>query len=500
MITFGDLKNYFQDERFKLIVVADGEPYVSRVTQQGVVTEIPAGGVAVALDPIARATDALYIARAKNEEERSVLNEEGKLLVGNADGNYLLKRLFIDEQDMMNYYYGFSNQTLWPLCHVAFEEPIISEEWYAGYKKVNTAFAQSIQEEIDGKTLVWIHDYQLTLVPSLLKKRENVTLGMFWHIPWPTWEIFRILPYKKEILESLLSCDFLAFHRRYHVRNFLLTVERELEARIDQETQQIYYKNHVTTVRSLPLGVDIDVIKSLVRKEEEDSPLALTIRKLLGIEEEKGHPLDWYFNRYKVIFGVDRLDYTKGIRHRLKALDRFFEKNPTYIGRAVYLAILAPSRELIPSYKAVRKEAKRLALEINAKYGTKDWKPIHLIHTLFKREDVLNFYRKADVCVVTPLDDGMNLVSKEFVIASSMSSDPGMLVLSQFAGSAIDLSSSLIVNPYHLEDVADAIKKGLEMGTLEKNKKIKQMADMLEEKNVYEWAENFLRGAVETGR
>jgi len=500
MFTFSDLKNFFKNQDYKLIIAADGESYTSILKKEGMVSEVPAGGVAVALDPIARATSALYIARAKNAEEKAALDKNDTMLVGNADGNYILKRLFFDEKDIDNYYYGFSNQTLWPLCHVAFQEPLLSYEWFKGYKKINQRFADAIKEEKNGKTFVWLHDYQLALVPSLLGRQKDRVIGMFWHIPWPTWEVFRILPFKKEILESLLCCDILGFHRGYQVRNFLDTVERELEVRIDQETQKVYYNNHVTIVKSMPLGIDIDVVRSLVRKEEEETPLAKTMREMLGFEEEKEHPLDWYFKKYKVIFGVDRLDYTKGIPHRLQALDRFFEKNSEFIGKVVYLGIIAPSREMISSYKQVRKESKELANAINAKYETEDWKPIHQIHALFKREDVLNFYRKADVCVVTPLDDGMNLVSKEFVIASSMSPDPGMLVLSQFAGSSIDLTEALIVNPYDIEQVADGIKKAMQMGKEEKIKRIKKMAEMLEENNVYQWGYNFLREALQTVR
>jgi trehalose 6-phosphate synthase len=500
MIGSGDIKDVLRSSDFKLIIAADGEAVTSIVKDGKVVSSSPAGGVSVALDPIARITDALYIARAKNADERKALDSEDKMLVGDAGGSYTLKRLFFDEKDFNDYYYGFANQTLWPLCHVAFEEPRFSDEWYKGYKKINQQFAEAIREEIEGKTLIWIQDYQLSLVPALLGKPKDTITAMFWHIPWPTWEVFRILPYKKEILTSLLTCDFLAFHRAYQARNFLATVERELETRIGIETQKVHFNNNVTQVKSYPLGIDIDVIRSMVHKEEEETVLSKTIRDLLGIEGVKPHRLDWYFSEYKVIFGVDRLDYTKGIAHRLEALDRFFEKNPQYIGKAVYLGIMAPSREVISSYEAVRREAKALEHQINLKHKKDGWKPIHLIHDLFSREDVLNFYRQADVCLVTPLDDGMNLVSKEFIVASSLSADPGMLVLSQFAGSATDLSQALIVNPYDIEEVSKAIKAGLEMERSEKLARIKQMMINLEEKNVYEWAYNNLRDALNTTR
>jgi trehalose 6-phosphate synthase/phosphatase len=514
MVNFSDLKHFFKEQNYNLIVLADGEPVVSALDKgtagraSRIVTKSVAGGVSVALDPIARAANAVYIGRAKNDEEHLGLDKDDKMLVGDADGNYLLKRLFFNKQAIDDYYHGFSNQTLWPLCHVAFEEPRFHTSWYEGYKKVNTEFARAAKAEVKknkGKTIVWIHDYQLALVPGTMRHlaspgEKDAIIAMFWHIPWPTWEVFRILPQKKEILMSLLSCDFLAFHRAYQARNFLQTVERELEARIDQEKQQVHFKDHVTTVKSLPLGIDTNAVRTLVRRDEEDTPLIRTIREALGIGEEKPHPLDWYFEKYTVIFGIDRLDYTKGIPQRLQALDRFFEKNPKYIGKVVYLGITAPSREKIPAYKQVKQELKQMTAAINLKYSTRDWKPLHMIHTTFAHEEVLNFYSKAHLCLVTPLDDGMNLVSKEFVIAASLSSDPGMLVLSQFAGSATDLGSSLIVNPYDIEQVADAIKDGIEMKKEERIEKIKHMTEMLDENNGYQWAMNFLREAIVAGR
>lgn len=500
MVAFADLRDLYATQGYNIIIAADGEPVASVMGKDGVMSQVPAGGVAMVLDPIAKATTATYIARAKSEEERKPLDRNGKMMVGNADGNYILKRLFINEEDLEGYYLGFSNQTLWPLCHVAFEEPQFKTEWFEQYKKVNRIYAEAIMQEMrgDDKSFVWIHDYQLVMVPSMIERKKNTVIGMFWHIPWPTWEVFRVLPFKKEILTSMLSSDFLAFHRNYQASNFLDTVERELECRIDRETQQVHYNNHVTTVRSLPLGLDVDVVRNQVHVEEAETPLSATIRKLFGIEEKKEHPLKWYFDKYKVIFGVDRLDYTKGIRQRLQALDKFFEKNPQYIGKVVYLGIIAPSREKIESYKKVRKEAKEMAIAINKKYGTKNWKPLHLLHVLFNREDILNFYHSADICLVTPLDDGMNLVSKEFVIASSLSSDPGMLVLSQFAGSATDLNGAIIVNPYDMDDVADGIRQGLEMKKEEKIDRIKNMAAMLEEKNVYDWGYTFIRDAIQS--
>jgi len=498
MTTLSDLRRFFTSKNSRMIIVSDAETRVSKVLDGQHVVEYPAGGVSVAFDPIAQATGAYYIARARNIEEKKVLNRNGEMTIKGKEGAYTLKRLFFDKKDENNYYFGFSNQTLWPLCHVAFEEPKWTNEWYNSYRRINEEYAKAIKKALDPrkKNFVWINDYQLSLVPQFLGKQKNTTIAMFWHIPWPTWEIFRILPYKTEILKSLLSCDLLAFHRGYQARNFLDTVERELQSRIDRETQTVYHNKTSTKVRNLPMGIDVDVVRSLVDVEERKNGLWNALAQTFDPTEKNHKFLDAYFRKYKVIFGVDRLDYTKGIKHRLEALDRFFEKNPRFIGKAVYLGIIAPSREPIPSYQKVKKEVHELAAKINEKYGTSRWRPIHIIYNVFMRREVINFYNRADVCLVTPLDDGMNLVSKEFVVASALSTDPGMLVLSQFAGSAIDLTNALIVNPYDTEEVALAIKKGLTMPKNERRNRIKQMSRMMDDRNIYDWGIDFIRQAI----
>lgn len=499
MVTREDLTKFFTSLGYKVILAAEGEPRIHRSFGKGVVEVLQAGGVGVALEPIALASEATYITRGRTEEDRKVLDSKHSFHVSTESGSYALKRLFFSENEFHDYYEGFANQTLWPLCHVAFEQPLFHKNWYEAFKRVNQRFADEIRHEMNGKALVWINDYQLGLVPKYLGKHKNTVVAFFWHIPWPTWEVFRILPQKKEILESLLQCDFLAFHRGYQVRNFLDTVSRELEARIDDETGRVYYQGHVTTVMNLPLGIDTDIVKSLIDKEDDDALLDRVIRKVIGIKSSE-KAFDKFFRRHKVIIGVDRLDYTKGLQRRLQALERFFEKYRQYQRKVVYLGILAPSRENIPAYQQERKAVESLAREINAKYTRKNWKPIHLVYAVFPRRDIVNFYRRADLCLVTPRDDGMNLVSKEFVVASSFAKNPGMLVLSQFAGSAIDLTEALIVNPYDIDEVCAAIKKGLEMERKEKVKRTRAMAETMDEKNIYEWAELFVKNALTSVR
>lgn len=499
MTTYQDLREYLDNQNAKVIIAADAETRISTVGKDGeVTTHLPAGGVAVALDPIAKAAGATYIARAKSDDEKKALDKDGKIHIVDPDGSYSLKPLFLSEDDVNSYYYGFANQILWPLCHVVFQEPIFNQEWFEGYKKVNELFAKAIQKEIKGKTIVWVNDYQLALVPYFLGKQKDVTVGMFWHIPWPTWERFRILPWKRELLESILTCDFLGFHRGYQAQNFINTVEHEFETRVDREQQQIHINSSAITVKGLPMGVDTDVIKTLVKEETSETLLSRIIREALNLDEKKEETaLDEYFSRYQVLFGVDRLDYTKGIDKRLLAIDKFFTDNPAYRGKVIYLGIVAPSREVIPSYKEVKRKVEKLAQEINARHHKGTWKPIHLIHQVFPRADIINFYNKARVCLVTPLDDGMNLVSKEFVTASALSPKPGMLVLSRFAGSAIDLTKSLLVNPYDIPETALAIKKAIEMPQNERIEKVRSMAETLDEHNVYLWAQEFFRNTLQ---
>lgn len=505
MTSFYDLQDFFRDLGYKIIIVSDGEPRAHVKVDGELVMKSPAGGVSVAFDAVARASEGVYIANGKTEADREAMQGKSKIAIKTSDGSYDLKRVFLTPEQQEAYYLGFSNQTLWPLSHAAFEKPVFNPAWYNDYVEVNKMFAKAIKEEIKGKTFVWINDYQLSLVPTFLGKNKDTVVGFFWHIPWPTWEIFRVLPQKKDILWSLLSCDFLAFHRRYQAQNFMSTVSRELEVRIDSETNSIFFDNNIVTVSDLPMGIDTDTIEELAKPQEKETFLAAAIRQSLGIPKEevgskKTKAMDAFFEKYRVLLGVDRLDYTKGLVYRLEAIDRFFEKYPKYIGKAIYLGIMSPSREGVPSYKLLRREVEQKVKDINKKYATEDWKPLRMIYESYTREDVIHFYEKADISLVTPLDDGMNLVSKEFVVAASVSHDPGVLILSQFAGSAIDLTAALIINPYDIEEGADAIARGLEMSKEEKRERMKNMFDSLQERNIYLWTEQFVKKAITASR
>lgn len=498
MTTYFDIKDFFSQKKYQLIIASDAQPFSHIKTHGQVLTQTPAGGVSVALEPIARAANGIFIARGRTQEDKEASGKDGIIQVTRGTDSYLLKRLFFSPEEIDGYYYGFANQTLWPLSHIAFEQPVFAPLWFGQYQKVNEVYAQTIAKYLDKPSFIFLNDYQLALVPQFLPQKPNSIIGFFWHIPWPTWEIFRILPQKKEILESLLKVDFIAFHRKYQADNFVATVSRELPVRVDQEKGTIYYNNHATVVQSLPMGIDADVIEDLV-VHKPSNIISSYVQNLLGLTP-KELPLQEIFDSQKVLLGVDRLDYTKGIPLRLLALEEFFTTNPQFIGKVTYVGFLASSREHIQSYKQLKKEVDSLAAAINNKFQTDTWVPIRLLPGIFSRDQLVELYRKAAVCLVTPLDDGMNLVSKEFIIAASTTDNPGMLILSQFAGSATDLGASLIVNPYNTNEVALAIKNALATSAKERKQKITSMSETLKERNVYEWALQFVKHTEQAAR
>lgn len=504
----GDITSYFHDLEYKVIIAADGETRTHQEQNGRITEQTPAGGVSVAFDVLCQTADATYIARGRTEQDRDVVDDHGRVRVSGPDGAYTLKRLFLTPEETQAYYAGYANQTLWPLCHIAFVRPIFDRCWFHGYEEVNRRFAECINQEIDAKTFVWVNDYHLALAPQYIERGSDTVIGMFWHIPWPTWEIFRVLPNKHEILTGMMHCDYIAFHRRYQARNFLAALEQELGARVDYETNMVYADGRSTRVDSLPMGIDVDVIKNAMRPDKDGQTMLEAVRSTFSLlmpahEPEQSHDADVVADlasRYRILLGVDRLDYTKGIPERLRGIDRFLEMYPEQRGRVVYIGIMSPTRDVVPAYQDLRREVEQLADEINARYSTDDWQPLHMIYNGFTREDVMDLYEKAAVCLVTPVDDGMNLVSKEFVVAASLSSDPGMLVLSQFAGSASDLNASLLVNPYDPDAIATAIHMALDMDPEERRQRIDLMVSLLQQNNVYEWAVNFARNTITAAR
>ncbi len=390
---------------------------------------------------------------------------------------YALKRVWLTKEEEDGYYYGFSNEGLWPLCHITHTRPDFRLEDWVCYQKVNELFAEALFEEIaqEESPLILIQDYHLALLPFLVKqKRPDARVALFWHIPWPNPESFGICPWRQEILIGMLGADLLVFHIQFFCNNFLDTVDRFLESQIDWEQFAINRGGHPTSVKPFPISVGYDdsmEVESLIldKSKTRDSVL-----KEIGVKSQF------------IGLGVDRIDYTKGIPERFRAIERFLEKYPEFIEKFTFIELGAPSRDHIRKYRELMAEVEEMVEKINWRFRTKEWKPIVYHKAHHSHEEISKYYRIADVCMVTSLHDGMNLVAKEFIM-SCLDHD-GVLILSQFAGASRELKDAVIINPYDIEEMAEAIKLALTLEHTEKSERMMRMYTTVKEHNIYRWA------------
>jgi trehalose 6-phosphate synthase len=458
-----------------LIIVSNREPYIHVASGKDVECIVPASGLTMALDPVMRACGGSWVAHGSGSADKEVVDEHHRVMVPPDDQNYSLRRVWLTKEEEEGYYLGFSNEALWPLCHVAYTPPNFDEADWNTYKKVNQIFADAVLDEIgDKEAFVFIQDYHLALLPELIKaKNPDVVTAQFWHIPWPNPEAFRICPWGNEILEGLLYNDMIGFHIRYHCQNFLDTVNKTLETKIDFEKWAVYRGDRTTLVRSFPISVDFDRISREVASDQVKKEMEI-IRQNWKLEDEF------------VGVAIDRIDYTKGIPHRLKALDKFFAKYPEYQGRVVLFQLGEPSRIHIKRYKELNAEVDDLVEEINWKYQSRGWKPIVYVKRHCTPATLLAFNMLARFCIVSSLHDGMNLVAKEFV--SSRIDNDGVLILSKFTGAARELDEAVLINPYATDEFAEAIKKAVEMSSSERSERMKKLRQTVSDNNIYKWA------------
>ena len=458
-----------------LVVVSNREPYVHTYDGSEIRSQVPASGLTAALDPVMRASGGTWIAHGSGNADRQVVDEHSKIAVPPDEPRYSLKRVWLTRDEEAGYYLGFSNEALWPLCHISYTRPVFSEQDWNTYKKVNELFAQSIEEEVRGrKAFVFIQDYHLALVPRLIKQRNpDIIVAQFWHIPWPNPEAFRICPWQNELLDGLLGNDLLGFHIRYHCNNFMDTVDRAMEARVDRERYEIVRGGRATSVCPFPISVDFEEISQTAQTEAVAAEME-RMRDQLGLHDNL------------VGLGLDRIDYTKGIPDRLAAFGRFLEKHPDYLERIVFIQAGVPSRIHIAAYQRLNEEINSLVEEINWKYGSGHWKPVVYLKEHLSPLALMALRRMARFCIVSSLHDGMNLVAKEYV--ASRFDEDGVLILSPFTGAARELTDALLVNPYAVETLAEAIKTALEMPRPERRKRMRKMREQVRENNVYKWA------------
>lgn len=466
----------FKDRR--LILVSNAEPYAHKYTEDGIEQEKLAGGLTTALNPLMQKNEEIWIAWGREDADFEVTNAENEVKVPDEDG-YILKRVKLSETEVEKFYRGFSNEILWPLCHSFPEKTILSdygdsEDRWGTYQKVNRKFAEAVIDEYEEDDLIWVHDYHLALVPKIVREEiPDPEISVFWHIPWPPWEMFGSLPWREEILEGLLSSDFTGFHTEQCKDNFLSCSEK-IGREVDWGMELTKIEGNRSKVSAVPLGIDYEWFVNLTKKEE--------FRK-------KAEELKEKIPAEIIILGVDRLDYTKGIPERLRSFEHFLEENPTFQGKVTLLQRIPPSRRSVKEYQSILNRINMLIGEINGKFEKALWTPIKSFHRFLpEQKQLIPYYMMADVGLVTPLIDGMNLVCKEYIA----STDNGALVLSEFAGAAEELREAIQVNPYDIQEVSDGIKKALTMSEKEKKERMKKLKERIKKNDLNNWRKKFL--------
>jgi trehalose 6-phosphate synthase len=465
----------------KLFIVSNREPYMHVKEGRTVRCVVPAGGVVTALDPVMRICDGVWVAHGGGDADRETVDDKRKVRVPPEEPAYTLKRVWLTKEEEDGYYYGFSNEGLWPLCHITHIRPEFRQEDWICYQKVNQLFAEALLEEIESEEapLVLIQDYHFALLPLLIKKaRPDTKVALFWHIPWSNPESFGICPWRQEILMGILGADLIGFHIQFFCNNFLDTVDRFLESQINWEEFSVRRGEHRALIKPFPISVGFDEGARAPGKRSDKAILREAVLKEMGIQA-----------RY-IGVGVDRIDYTKGIPERFRAIERFLEKYPEFIEAFTFVELCAPSRDHIKKYRELVMETEEIAEKVNWRFQSKRWKPIVYLKAHHSHEEIRPYYETADLCLVTSLHDGMNLVAKEYI---SVKSDyDGTLILSQFAGASRELRDAILVNPYDTEEMADAIKTALTLDSEERRERMKRMYAVVRERNIYRWAGKFI--------
>src|SRR3989338_3240533 len=462
-----------------IFVLSNGEPYVNTKVKNTVEWTVPAGGVVTAIEPIMEACGGMWIAHGSGDADKKTADAEGKLKVPPEEPKYTLKRIWLTQKEFAGYYNGFSNEALWPLCHMAHVRPQFRKENWLEYKKVNGLFAKTLLQEIRHveRPVVLVQDYHLALVPALIKKsRPDAQVAIFWHIPWPSAAQFNICPSRKEILEGMLGADLIGFHTQQYCNNFIDTVGNEVESRIDLEHFSVFREDHRTFVKPFPASIAFPGIAEMHRKPDR------SMLESLGITSRKP------------VLVVGRMDYIKGIPERFKGFEFLLDTYPEYRGTITLLQIGSPTRESVEKYREYAAQVSAEAERINEKFGTRDWKPIVFEHRSYSHAALRELYRLADACLVTSLHDGMNLVAKEY--AAARADEAGVLVLSQFAGASHDLKGALIINPYSAEETSAALRAALTMSKTEQHRRMKAMRASVSDYNIYRWTAELIKALL----
>ena len=476
------LHSALEDRHF--CVVSNRVSYQQSFLGCNVETLLPDSGLVTAIEPILCACNGTWVAHGSGDADRRTVDSHDRIRVPPDSPQYTLRRVWLSKEEEDGYYYGFANEGLWPLCHIAHTRPVFRAEDWRYYQIANRKFADAVLEEVGDaqNPMILVQDYHFALLPRYIKERRpDARVAIFWHIPWPNPEAFGICPWQHELLDGILGADLIGFHIEAHCRNFLETVDRALESRIAWERMNVTRGNHLTMVRPFPISVELPEVPQ--HAPESDSIFIERAELLRQLDTQADF----------IGIGVDRLDYTKGIPERFRGIERFLERYPLYRGRFTFVQIAAPTRTRINRYQDIIAEVEGEAERINRRFQTRQWRPIILLERHHSHKEIEPYYHAADFCLVTSLHDGMNLVAKEFV--ASRADGGGAVILSRFAGASQELLDALIVNPYDTEQLAEAIRMALEMPPEERRTRMARMRRNVKENNIYRWAAELI-GAV----
>ena len=466
-----------------VIAVSNREPYIHLRTPEGIRVQRPASGLVTALEPVMRACSGTWIAHGSGSADRDTVDRHDRVAVPPGNPLYQVRRIWLSKEEEAGYYAGFANEGLWPLCHNAHVRPTFRSADWEHYRRVNAKFADAVADEAKTKDpIVLAQDYHFALLPRMIRERlPHATVLSFWHIPWPNPESFAICPWRAELLDGLLGSSILGFHTQFHCNNFMDTVDRLMEARVDRESFTVTCRGNVTAVNRYPISIEWPPEALANQKSVADA--RRDVRARLGLPPD-----------HKLGIGIDRLDYTKGILERFNATARLLEIDPRWVGRYTFVQIAAPSRGSLDDYRDYDARVRKLAADINARYPQAKYPPIVLVAEHHEPDAVYEYLRAAEVCFVSSLHDGMNLVAKEFIAARD--DEKGVLILSQFTGASRELPEALVVNPYDADQCAAALRIALTMPVAEQQERMRFMRGVVREFNVYRWAGRMLLDAA----
>ncbi len=469
-----------------LVLLSNREPYEHVRTPEGVTVRSPAGGLVSALDPILCRVAGTWVAWASGDADADVVDDSGRVAVPPDDPRYTLRRVWLDPSDVNDYYLGFANSALWPICHMFIQHLEVRTRHWESYSAVNERFAAAVAEEaarVGGSPMVWIQDYHFALAPALIRALvPDALIHHFWHIPFPPPDVFRLIPLgvHDALLRGLLGNDLLEFQTEGYARNFLDCVDRMMPGHVDRDAGTVDFEGRVMRVAAFPISIDVaewERLASLPRTRE----VAASLRTRYTTA---GH---------KLLVSVDRVDYTKGIIRRLRALEQVWAEGPARRESFTVLLVATPSRTDVPAYADLEREVMQYIDSINHRFGTEKWRPIVLVHDNVDADLLAAVYAAADVCLVSSLQDGMNLVAKEF-IACQKDGD-GVLILSRFTGAADELDEAVLVNPFFIDTFADGICTALDMPPEERRKRMEVMRARVLSWTIQDWTDAVLDAA-----